>query len=99
MNVAKGDASEAQASRRVHAHGIPLLVSPLCLRSRGLGQVDVAVVIGEQVVVSEVKRTRRQDLMAPRVGERQLKRLRQSTHWLGLVLDRTARYQQILVDT
>jgi len=41
-NSSKGNLLEQKLSVEFHQNSIPLLISPLLLRSRGLGQVDLA---------------------------------------------------------
>jgi hypothetical protein len=44
-------------SHFVHAQGVPLLVSPQLLRSKGLGQIDLAIFHKQQLNIYEVKKT------------------------------------------
>ena len=87
----KGSGAEAAASLVFHQKGMPLLASALLLRSLGLGQVDLAVVLGgpcPELLVIEVKSRTAISVEGPEqwVGERQRGRLRQACAWLGSLL-------------
>lgn len=53
--VNKGTYFELEQSRFWHQKGIPLLVSADILRTRSMGQVDLAVITQMQIIVIECK--------------------------------------------
>ncbi len=57
-NISKGQKEELNYSLKVHGSDLPLLLSPLILRERGAGQVDLAVLKKSQdwqVILYEIK--------------------------------------------
>ncbi len=88
--MSAGQEGELKVSRWAHQRDIPLLVSSRSLRSRGLGQVDVAVItLGNSpfLKVIEVKTNRGQENLELCTGRRQRDRLQQACAWLALILD------------
>ena len=83
----RGERTEEEASLLYHARGVPLLVSPLILRSLGLGQVDVCYFDGRKGLVIVESKTR------GHVSPRQRRRLLKSCAFLGAIFKRTARLE------
>lgn len=46
---------ELEYGHYLHQHNLPLLVSPLVLRKRGAGQIDIAYIKDDIVYICEVK--------------------------------------------
>lgn len=46
---------EREVSRSLHKEGVPLLISPLLLRRRGCGQIDVSIIKKDHIIVAECK--------------------------------------------
>ena len=64
----------------IHKKGIPLLVSPLLLRSYGLGQIDLAIFEKNELVkIFEVKSS------IPVVSVSQNKRIKKAAEFIGLI--------------
>ena len=79
-----GEVGESLVSDRFHKQGVPLLVSPVFLRQRGCGQIDVARFINKGVgqwhlEVAEVKCGEREEVLP----HRQKQRLRKSVSLLS----------------
>lgn len=77
-----GSKLERELSKSFHAKGIPMLVSPLLLRTRGCGQIDMARMVkggnGVVIEVSEVK-------SRVNVGRLQISRLNDSVNFLSSI--------------
>ena len=84
---ARGQQTERMASSWYHGRGTPLLVSPLTLRSLGLGQVDVCFIDGRGSVVVVESKT------AGHISPRQLRRLLKACSFLGAILKKTVRLE------
>lgn len=75
-----GDSLEASISKNFHSQYSAILVSSKLLRSRGLGQIDIAYIKEKQIIVLEVK--------SSQIGRKacyqskQITRLRRSTMFL-----------------
>ena len=82
--VKKGEDLELKYSTMVHTEGVPLLLSPLVLRSYNLGQVDLAVikdVCGEKLIVCyEIKK-----YMG--ITKRQIRRVKRSATFLSHLIN------------
>lgn len=89
-HMSRGQRLEAKVSLQEHARGVALLVEPALLRRRGLGQVDVAVLVAGRIIISEVK-------SAPPIyfSLKQRLRLRASANFLGLLLGRSAQLKLV----
>ncbi|MBL6989400.1 MAG: hypothetical protein ISR65_06465 [Bacteriovoracaceae bacterium] len=78
-----GEQLERYFSKEVHRMGLPLLISPLCLRDYGCGQVDLANMqrVDRQMIINlyEVKKSLR-------VNWIQNMRLKKSSQLLGMIL-------------
>ncbi len=72
----KGEALEAFWSKKYHSMYQSLLVSDKSLRSRNLGQIDIAFFAKNQLVVLEVK-------SSGTIKQRQLQRLEKSSRFLS----------------
>ncbi len=86
MKEISGLANEKKFSSEFHEQGIPLLVSPMLLRSRDLGQIDLARIIKPRdewvVEIAEVKSS----LMGEaQMQKSQKRRLFSSQHFLAML--------------
>ncbi|MCB9093743.1 MAG: hypothetical protein H6621_01635 [Halobacteriovoraceae bacterium] len=79
----KGLEYEKQCSVTIHSLGIPVLISPVVLRKRGAGQIDLAIYQSEnqKIIVYEVKH---EDAWGLSRG--QYKRLKKSVDWIAQIL-------------
>ena len=50
-----GVITECVVSSKVHSNGTPLIIDSYFLRSEELGQVDLSVIIGKQIIIIECK--------------------------------------------
>lgn len=82
-HMRRGQKLEAQVSLLEHARGVALLVEPALLRRRGLGQVDVAVIVAGKIILFEVK-----SASALYFSLKQRLRLKASANFLSLLLAR-----------
>lgn len=84
--------NEIQISRTFHSEGIPLLVSPVLLRHRQMGQIDLARLrkdrAGWLIEMGEVKSS---EIGEEVMGQGQKKRLRSSQHFLSALLGHPTR--------
>ena len=79
MKPINGITLELKMSKILHSDTIPLLVSPLLLRERGLGQVDISRISKDRIEIFEVK-------SSAIVGYTQKRRLVASSDFLSFVL-------------
>lgn len=79
-----GKKHEANFSKNFHQKGIPLLVSPLVLRSKNMGQVDMARILDNQIEVAEVK-------SGGHISVSQQSRLLKSAEFLSIILKKSAK--------
>lgn len=80
----KGDDFEKSMSELLHSNRLPLLVSPMVLRSRGLGQVDVATISKKNIIVWELK-------SSLRLGLNQRDRIRAAASFLSQLFSKSVR--------
>ncbi|TNE98910.1 MAG: hypothetical protein EP326_09025 [Deltaproteobacteria bacterium] len=73
--------SEHRASKKLHAMGIPLLVSEQWLRERGCGQLDIGRLYQEKLQLYEVK-------SSFRLSKKQYLRLQKTSALLSELLDK-----------
>lgn len=94
-----GDKSEAYYGQKVHQLGMALLVSPLCLRQRNLGQVDAAVLVNDSIYLFEIKSRKWANVYEGQdwISQRQRRRLMDSAKWLGQIFNRPARLRPLMV--
>lgn len=72
---------ECHLSEVFHSKGIPLLISPIFLRQKGLGQVDLARIFQGKVELWEVKHS-------PIITRVQMMRLRGAANYLARIFAR-----------
>lgn len=82
--VLKGEAFEKEMSLKLHTEARALLVSPLVLRERGLGQVDVVNLEKAVITVWEIKSS-----LKPRV--KQIMRLSAAACFLSQIFSKSVR--------
>jgi predicted RecB family endonuclease len=80
-----GDHFEIQVSSLLHPKTTPILISPLLLRQRGLGQVDIAYLKEGAAYAAECKSG------AGKVSSRQMKRLSSTAAFIGFILCKRVR--------
>lgn len=51
----KGRLIECSVSSRIHAKGVVLLIDPYFLRSKNMGQVDLAIILERHLIIIECK--------------------------------------------
>lgn len=89
----QGLAFEIYISKHFHQRGIPVLVSPIILRRRNLGQIDLVHIVDDIVIVYEIK--------SSTIGKEQLykgkqiTRLRHSSLWLSQLFKKHAQLKII----
>jgi hypothetical protein len=84
LKSSSGLKNEIHFSVSFHSQGIPLLVSPTLLRSRNLGQIDLARFMKSQKSwVLELGEVKSSALGLEQMGRSQKKRLLNSLHFLG----------------
>lgn len=87
--ITKGLQQEIYFSNRLHSLGIPLLVEPRVLQSRGCGQVDIARIDqNKNICIFEIKSSRF-------ITRAQKVRLRKSAIFLSSVFDMPCRLSVI----
>lgn len=88
-----GQKFEQEISKDFHQRGIPILISPMLLRKKGLGQIDLAHLVNNKVIVYEIKSSRigKQSLYRGK----QITRLRRSTFWLARIFKKHAQLKII----
>ncbi len=74
----KGDSWELKVSEKLHDQGLPLLISPLLLRSKNCGQIDLAYFKENTCVVVETKNK-------PIISRNQKNRLTRALSLLALI--------------
>ena len=84
----KGDIFEIQASRYFHSQCVPALVSSLILRSKNLGQIDVAYLEKDYKKTWVLKIVETKYSIYP--SRHQMKRLRRTQDYLSRILDMVA---------
>ena len=82
-NISKGKRREQSLSRSFHSHGTPILLSPLVMRSRGMGQCDLVRFLpaSNHIEILEIKGSAR-----PHVSIGQASRLRAAGEFVGKML-------------
>lgn len=80
----KGELSEAHFSKIMHQKNCALLIEPAFLRRRSLGQIDVAIISCDQIIIYEVKSSRESFFTI-----KQRVRLRASASYLGQLFQRS----------
>jgi hypothetical protein len=84
LKSSSGLKNEISFSLSFHSQGIPLLVSPCLLRSRNLGQIDLARFMkSHEGWVLELGEVKSSDMGLEQMGRSQKKRLLNSLHFLG----------------
>jgi hypothetical protein len=78
-----GRSFELTISQKVHSKGVPILVSASLLRRRRAGQVDLAVLSGDVILIYELKNS-------PWVSNAQKQRLKNSANFLSQILGKSA---------
>lgn len=84
----KGDILEAQASKYFHRECVPALVSSLILRSKNLGQIDVAYLERDHKKSWVLKIVETKSSMYP--SRSQMMRLRRTQDYLSRLLEMDA---------
>lgn len=80
----KGDDFEKSMSDLLHSNRLPLLVSPMVLRSRNLGQIDVATISKKSIIIWELK-------SSLRLGIKQRTRIRAAASFLSQLFSKSVR--------
>lgn len=84
----KGDILEAQASKYFHRECVPALVSSLILRSKNLGQIDVAYLERDHKKIWVLKIVETKSSVYP--SRNQMMRLRRTQDYLSRLLEMAA---------
>lgn len=81
----KGIKAELKASYQLHQRYLPFIISPVILRNRNCGQIDLAHFTSEKLYLFEIKS---RNLGKQQICPRQRGRLLRSVQFLGLVFNR-----------
>lgn len=87
----KGDILESEFSQSMHKKGVPVLVSPMHLRSLNLGQIDVAYLERIKNKTWVLRIIESKSSISPSII--QMKRLRKTQDYLSRVLDMPAKLE------
>lgn len=90
-NTSSGESVEKKISLSFHQEGLPLLVSPVVLRSRGLGQIDLARFVKGPEMVLEICEVKSSKLGSQSMRE-QRRRLLQASAFLASVFGKTIKF-------
>lgn len=77
----EGEKTELYISKVFHGEGVPFLISPMLLRRRGLGQIDVCYWRKNKIIAAECK------LGEGFITSQQKDRLKHSIHFLGNIFN------------
>lgn len=93
MSSIVGASAESKSSVKLHSIGTPFLISSLFLRSRGLGQVDIAYIKKRTLNLVEVKNS---SLGVRKLySSDQFLRLNETAKFFSIILDVNTRVKSI----